>query len=402
MATQPLEPAAEAGPRSLAEVPGRAVRAWDRFWFGKADPTTLGLIRICAGVITLYVHLVYSFDLQPLFGRDAWLSLATMNEIRHDTPVVTPPNSWEAQAAPLPAPMSDEETHRVNDYMQKWGVDPRTTIAKGYSIFSVWFHVTDPRWMAVVHGLILLVMLLFTVGFCTRVTSVLTWLGALCYIQRAPTTLFGLDTMMIIVLLYLMIGPSGAALSVDRLLRRWWDRRKAAREHRPEPEWRAPEPSVSANFALRLIQVHFCIIYLASGTSKLLGSAWWNGTAMWGTMANYEFAPLNWARYEDFLIFLCQHRLLWELLTSGGVIFTLILEIGFPFLVWHRSTRWLMIIGAVMLHAGISMTMGLTTFSLMMIAMLLSFVPAPAVKRLLGSLSLRRSGPEAGAALAAA
>src|SRR5262249_38235076 len=151
---------------------------------------------------------------------------------------------------------------KVNEYMQKWGgVDPRTVIARGYSIFSVWFHVTDPRWMAVVHGLTLLVMLLFTLGFCTRVTSVLTWLAALSYIQRAPTTLFGLDTMMIIVLLYLMIGPSGAALSLDRLIANWWARRKAAREHRPEPAWQPPQPSVTANFALRMIQVHFCIIY---------------------------------------------------------------------------------------------------------------------------------------------
>jgi hypothetical protein len=401
MATQPLDPAPAAGPSSLAEVLGRIVRAWDRFWFSKADPTTLGLIRICAGLITLYVHLAYTGDLQQLFGKDAWLSLEKMNLIRHEQPVVTPPMGWE-QPRPLPAPKSDAETKYVNEYMQRWdGVDPRMTIAKGYAIWSVWYHVTDPRWMAVVHGLFLLVMLLFTVGFCTRVTSVLTWMAALSYIQRAPTTLFGLDTMMIIVLLYLMIAPSGAALSVDRLIARWWARRQARRKHRPEPAWEPPAPSVSANFALRLLQIHFCIIYLASGTSKLQGPAWWNGTAMWGTMANYEFAPLNWARYEDFLVFLCQHRPLWELVTSGGVIFTLVLEIGFPFLVWPRATRWLMIIGSVMLHVGISMTMGLTTFSLMMLCMLLAFVPTAAVKQLLAALSLRREAPQPGAALAA-
>jgi hypothetical protein len=401
MATQSLDPAPAAGPSSLAEVPGRIVRAWDRFWFSKADPTTLGLIRICAGLITLYVHLAYTGDLQPLFGKDAWLSLDKMNLIRHEQPVVTPPLDWE-QPKPLPAPKSDAETKYVNEYMQRWnGTDPRMTIAKGYAISSVWYHVTDPTWMAVVHGLFLLVMLLFTVGFCTRVTSVLTWMAALSYIQRAPTTLFGLDTMMIIVLLYLMIAPSGAALSVDRLIGRWWAQRQAQRQHRPEPAWEPPAPSVTANFALRLLQIHFCIIYLASGTSKLQGPAWWNGTAMWGTMANYEFAPLNWARYEDFLVFLCHHRPLWELVTSGGVIFTLVLEIGFPFLVWPRATRWLMIIGAVMLHVGISMTMGLTTFSLMMLTMLLAFVPTAAVKQLLAALSLRREGPQPGAALAA-
>ena len=39
------------------------------------------------------------------------------------------------------------------------------------------------------------------------------------------------------------------------------------------------EPSVAANVALRLFQVHFCIIYINSGMSKLQGAAWWNGEA---------------------------------------------------------------------------------------------------------------------------
>jgi Vitamin K-dependent gamma-carboxylase len=402
MATQPLDPAAAPGPVSLAELPGRAVRAWDRFWFAKGDPTVLGLIRILAGVLTLYVHIVYTGDLQPLFGKQAWLSLETMNEIRHDQPVVAPPLDWESQPKPLPPPASAEEKKRIDDYMQTWGgADPRRNLTTGSRVWSVWFHVTDPGWMMLIHLLTLVVMLLFTVGLCTRVTSALTWLLALSYIQRAPTTLFGLDTMMIIVLLYLMIGPSGAALSLDRLLAHWWARRRAEGKNRPAPAWQPPQPSVTANFALRLIQVHFCMIYLASGLSKLQGAAWWNGTAMWGTMANYEFAPLNWAHYEDFLIFLCNHRPLWEVLTSGGVVFTLMLEIGFPFLVWPRPTRWLMIIGSVMMHTGISLTMGLTTFSLMMLTMLLAFVPAAAVKRLLAALTIRRAAPEREAVLVA-
>ena len=62
----------------------------------------------------------------------------------------------------------------------------------------------------VIHVGILAVMLLFTVGLWTRVTSVLAWMGAMQYVQRLPTSMFGMDTMMIILLLYLMIGNSGA------------------------------------------------------------------------------------------------------------------------------------------------------------------------------------------------
>src|SRR5262249_12577984 len=149
-------------------------------------------------------------------------------------------------------------------------------------------------------------MVLFTVGFCTRVTSVLAWAGAMCYVQRSPMTLFGQDTMMVILLTYLMIGPSGAALSVDR----WLERRRARRRGEPEV---GTAPLTSANFVIRLMQVHLCIVYLAAGTSKLLGSTWWAGVALWRTYANYAFAPFNVGLYGEWLVFLCKHRWLWEL-----------------------------------------------------------------------------------------
>src|SRR5262249_58223947 len=118
-------------------------------------------------------------------------------------------------------------------------------------------------------------MLLFTLGLWTRVTSVLAWAGSTCYVHRCSTQLFGMDTMSTILLLYLMIGPSGAALSLDAWLRKRRD---------PTP----PRPQVSANLAIRLLQVHFCFVYAMSGLSKLQGNLWWNGTALWDCLANYS------------------------------------------------------------------------------------------------------------------
>jgi hypothetical protein len=243
--------------------------------------------------------------------------------------------------------------------------------------------------MWVVHGSILTIMFLFTIGFCTRVTSVLTWLGMLCYIQRAPTSLFGMDTIMIVVVLYLMIGPSGAALSVDRLIARNW----ALRHNLPVPEFLRPPPSVSANLALRLLQIHVCIIYAASGLSKLQGPAWWSGVAVWGTMANYEFSPMNLQIYNAFLRFISQHRWLWELVMTGGSYFTLVFEVGFAFLVWNPRLRWTMVLAAVLMHMGIALCMGLVTFSLMMLTLVLAFVPSSAVRELLWRLGGKTAGP---------
>src|SRR5262249_21782239 len=123
------------------------------------------------------------------------------------------------------------------------------------------------------------------------------------------------------------------------------------------------------------------------GLSKLQGPSWWNGNALWGTMANYSFAPMNWPAYLEFLRFLSRHRMLWELVMTGGTYFTLVLEIGFAFLVWRKSIRWLMVIGAVLLHTGIGLIMGLATFSLCMLCLLLCFVPAETFHRLVDLVS---------------
>ena len=318
-----------------------AVKSWNRFWFHPASPTPLGLVRICCGVLVLYTHLLFCYDLQELFGASAWVGHDLMTDRRHNMPTMAPPDDWKEPNRPLmqdaPDPMqrlgileslavelkvdpaalspdkmvrlqelerayidyvdensidprrlkneSPREKQRIVDYARKNGVDPRDVYSKGASGWSLWYHLTDPTWMSIAHGLILVVMLLFTLGFATRITSVLTWLAAVSYIQRSPPTLFGQDTMMNILLLYLMIGPSGAALSLDRLLLRWWARRRGV-EAPSEPA-----PLVSANFCIRLIQVHLCFIYLASGLSKLLGTTWWSGIATWLTMANYSFAP---------------------------------------------------------------------------------------------------------------
>ena len=362
---------------SLAKLAGQG---WNRFWFTPGDPTVLGFIRIWAGLVTLCVHLAYSYDLQEFFGKDAWLNLALANEYRQEVPWVAPPLDWTEQPTAPSLPTDPELRESVMRYSQKWGVDPRVTNSRGNSYFSVWFHATDPLAMRMVHGGVLLVIFLFTIGWCTRITSALTWLAALSYIQRSQITLFGMDTMMNISLFYLMIGPSGAALSVDRLLA--LRRNARLNPHEPKPgnllEDR-PELMVSANFALRLLQVHFCMIYLSAGLSKLMGSSWWSGTALWVTVANFEFTPIRFAFYEEPLRWLCQHRWLWEMVMTSGVLYTLALEISFPFLVWQRRFRGFVVAGSVLLHTGIALSMGLIAFGLFMLGLVMSFIPADAL-----------------------
>ena len=59
-----------------SELVRTAIAGWNRFWFSPADPATLGLIRICAGLMLFYTHLVWSLDLPAFFGSHSWVSPA--------------------------------------------------------------------------------------------------------------------------------------------------------------------------------------------------------------------------------------------------------------------------------------------------------------------------------------
>jgi hypothetical protein len=351
----------------------RIWHGWSDFWFRPSDPTPLGIIRLLTGAITFYVILAYSVDLQELLGKNAWLDHATMERFRREVPALARPLTWDD------TPRVDYDLNRDElEYANYWKTNPRAALVTGQPVYSIWFHVTDPMWMNITHVCILFTIFLFTIGFATRVTAVLTWFAVLSYTNRAATTVFGMDTMMNILLIYSMIGPMGAALSVDRLIRRYWITWRTLRAGRPAPDTIPHSPMVSANLTIRLIQVHLCIIYLASGLAKR-GNAWWTGTAVWGTLANPEFSPMHLPAYLGFLQFLSHHRWLWEISMNFAALFTLAMEIGFPFLVWIRPLRWIMISMALMLHAGIAVFMGLNTFSLFMVTMLVAFVPLEVV-----------------------
>jgi hypothetical protein len=462
----------------------RMARAWNRFWFTPADPTLLGLIRICAGFLAVYTLAVYTSDLQNFFGENAWIPRQVRWDFVRDAPdqlgplfpkevqfqkptteqqrlyaekyvkkwgsmppppypkdedeaakwegwhlvwyytlkdtvgpdprlgllsdprffgLPMPKTDWQTdyvtryikewgQLPPAPYPRDDVEAKRIDDYRTRWRIDPRLLFARGIPCASLWLDVYDPTWMLILHGVFLVIAFLFAIGFCTRLTSILSWVILLTYSHRNPMILFGADVMLNIVMLYLAIGPSGAALSVDRLLARWW---AGARPHilgrwqafwarwssRPvapvgpgTPPPLRPTPLVSANVAIRLLQIHVCIIYLAAGLAKLRGGAWWDGTAVWGTLANYEFAPMQYSWYMAALRGLSRNEFLLRIFVAFGTIFTLVFEITYAFLIWRRATRWVILGMAIMLHGVIGFIMGLKTFAFIMLVMNMAFL----------------------------
>ena len=101
-----------------------AIQAINRFFFEPSDTATLGLIRICAGFLVLYVHLIYSYDLYRLFGKDAWLSHDLVEETRKDYPITNSQTDWQEQKVELPPLANEREAKRLAAYKRKWLAQP--------------------------------------------------------------------------------------------------------------------------------------------------------------------------------------------------------------------------------------------------------------------------------------
>lgn len=293
---------------------------WDQFWFKPLDPATLGLMRVFAGAIIFYTHLVWSFEFTSFFSDDQLLS------IEHNRIITGSVFAWS-------------HFHWIESMQVLW----------------------------VIHWLVLISMLLFCIGLLTRWTGVITAIFTISYANRAVGATFGLDQINVMLAFYLAIGPSGAAFSVDSLIRKknrsWLSR---------EDQQRKPL-STLANFTTRLIQIHLCIIYLFAGFGKLLGASWWNGQAIWGAMANseYQTVDLTWIAAYPLLINLVTH-------------IALVWEVSYVFLVWPKWSRPIIVGMAMLVHLGIGVTMGMLEFGLIMVIANLAFVSPVWVRQLTG------------------
>lgn len=284
---------------------GEAAEAWNRFWFTPAAPHTLAAIRVLGGAMLLYTHVVWSIQLEAFLGPHAFVDNATALKLQDD-----------------------------------------------WFTWSYLWYIESPALLWTVHIAALVVLALFTLGLFTRVMSVLAFVITLSYCHRLHGALFGLDQVNAMLATYLMLAPCGEVYSLDRWLR----------ARRPG-EWVAPRASVSTNIAIRLIQLHMCVIYLFGGISKLRGQMWWDGSAVWGAIASLEYQSLDltWMANYAWLIAALSH-------------ITVFWETFYCFTVWPKWSRPVTLALAVAVHGGIAIALGMITFGLAMIIANLAFV----------------------------
>jgi hypothetical protein len=268
----------------------------------------------------LYTHLVLATDLQSFLGDQAWINNDTVRQL-HD------------------------------------GAFGRSDMARSY----LWY-LSNPIVLWIHHGLTIAITAAYAFGFLTRITVPLAFALQLMYLHRLTGTLFGLDQIVSYSTMYLMISPCGSCYSVDAWLRGKLAGRRAQSR---KLQWLLPDavPSVAANIATRLLQLHVCTIYLFGGLAKARGETWWDGMALWYAVGNYEYQSID-------MTWLGAFPRVFSALTHV----TLFWEIFYCALVWPRLSRPIVLAIAVAVHGGIALSMGMITFGVMMIGANMIFV----------------------------
>ncbi|MEV6727438.1 HTTM domain-containing protein [Streptomyces sp. NPDC051364] len=145
----------------------------------------------------------------------------------------------------------------------------------------------------------------------------------------------------------------------------WW----MVDRYEPEGEGRAVLDVLANlvhNAGLLVIMAEVCLIYATAGWYKIQGSRWQDGTALYYPLGLDYFAP--WPGLSSVV---AGSGTLVMLLSYG----TVAVQVAFPFTVFNRRIKNVLL-GVMMLeHAGIAVLLGLPFFSLAMIAADAVFLP---------------------------
>jgi vitamin K-dependent gamma-carboxylase-like protein len=281
----------------------RAWTAWERFWFTPAQTSTLALFRIAFGVVILGWAISLAPPLYSFFSDDGVLP-------GH-------PDSGTGS----------------------WGVLQLSS---------------TPAAVTVLYLLLVVAAISLIVGFASRLAALVVWVALVSFGRRDPWILNSGDLMLTVLAFYLMLAPSGAALSIDR----WLGARSRF--------WEFPLRSI---WPLRLIQVQVSIVYFFAVWEKVRGQTWNEGTAV-----SYAFRIEDLERFPV-PSFITDSLVLSNILTFG----TLGMELALAILVWNRKLRPWVLLGGVGLHLGIDFAVRVGFFSYAALVAYIAFLPPDTV-----------------------
>jgi hypothetical protein len=292
----------------VSRASARFAAAWNAFWFAPSDPLPLAVMRVGVGLLATYVVGSYGFELLRYFGPNGMLPAETIAEV------------------------------------------------SGTTRFSILDFAKDATSLYIVYGVSMAVLTAFTLGLWTRATSILSLAAYLTFFHRAPILTGVAEPVVAMMLLYLCLGPCGAVLSVDAVLRRKSQAGDTA----------ARLPSYRATIPLRLIQVHMALICFMMFAGKSHGNfVWWNGNAVWWLIARPGAALVDMRSLYD-----------WTYVINFWTTAIVFFELAFSLLIWNVTARPLLIVLSAVMWTGTAVLTGLVPFCAAMFVAGLAFVSA--------------------------
>jgi hypothetical protein len=267
------------------------VEAWDAFFLAPQLPTSIALFRAIYGVMVIATLLLLRPDWLTWYGPHAWVSLSTMHQV--------------------------EPGVRLNLFR----VIPQSD-----------------RWIESLFWIFLGSAVLLSIGFLTRLNSVIVFLCLTSVDQRNLFINHGGDTFLRVAGFFLIFAPAGAALSVDR-----WIRVRRGKEG-VAVEARSP-------WAQRMIQFELSLLYFAAFCSKAQGAAWINGTALFYVYhlnAFHRFPLPGWFLNPSVL--------------KTGTWLALALEFSLGVLIWVRELRYYLLGAGLLFHMTLEYSLNIPMF----------------------------------------
>jgi hypothetical protein len=202
-------------------------------------------------------------------------------------------------------------------------------------------HLGEDAVLSIAWACLLCMGVLLLFGLFSRPAAIIAWFLHLCAAESGGLFAYGADNFMTTGLFYLMLSPLPDRYSLDhRLL---------------NVELRDPQ---LLGFWRRVLQVHICFVYFIGGLAKCLGSGWWNGSNFWRSLTRPPFNLIS----PDILV-----RFKYALPILG--ISICLIELGYPFFIWVRKTRFFWLVCTLAMHAAIGLAMGMYLFALVMIVL---------------------------------
>lgn len=235
-----------------------------------------------------------------------------------------------------------------HDGAQPWPLFHAYMIAN--STFSLYSLAKTDASAAALFGVGALVTIAFTLGICTRLTTVLFYLFTWSLYQRDALLLTGGDNLLYLIAFFMIFADCGRVCSIDATigLRRWRNSKYLSLIH---------------NFAVTAIMIQICLLYFTSAFYKMQGFVWQDGTAIYYIMNVGEF------RLDPWLSHVYNNASLVTMLTYGTFVF----QSAFPFAVFNKTLKWIVLPVALSFHLAIAYCMDLVSFSLVMLGAELIF-----------------------------